>query len=302
MNFLSRLIKNPSKIITGLLKRTKNLWPDNQYIRLLYRFTMGESLDLRNPLKFTEKIQWLKLYNRRPEYTKMVDKDAVKGYVASKIGEKHIIPTIGIWDTVENIEWEKLPEKFVLKTTHGGGGGGVIVCNKENLNREEIQLKLKKALKGDIYKGYREWPYKNVPHRIIAEKYLSPYPNEELTDYKWYCFNGIPKYCQVIRDRHTQETIDFYDTDWNLMEFVGLNPNVKNGKTPVSKPKNLIEQIRIATELSKNIPFLRVDLYEVNDKVYFGELTFFPASGLGKFTPKEWDIKLGDLIDLKQVN
>ena len=276
--------------------------PDAAYLKLLYRFRMGHRLDLKNPQTFTEKLQWLKLYNRKPEYTKMVDKDAVKEYVANIIGEEYIIPTLGVWDKPEDIDWGSLPNQFVLKTTHGGGGGGVVICkDKTTFDKTTAIAKLKESMASDIYSGLREWPYKNVPKRIIAEKFMAPEKSpapKDLPDYKFFCFNGEPKYCQVIRDRHTKETIDFYDMDWNHMPFVGLNPVARNGLTPVARPGNLDEMKEICRKLADSKSFVRVDLYVIDDKTYFGELTLYPASGMGVFTPSEWNDKLGDWLTL----
>lgn len=276
--------------------------PDAPYLKLLYRFKMGHRLDLKNPQTFTEKIQWLKLYNRKPEYTKMVDKYAVKEYVANIIGEEYIIPTLGVWDKPEDIDWGSLPNQFVLKTTHGGGGGGVVICkDKTTFDKTTAIAKLKESMASDIYSGLREWPYKNVPKRIIAEKFMAPEKSpapKDLPDYKFFCFNGEPKYCQVIRDRNTKETIDFYDMDWNHMPFVGLNPVARNGHTPVARPGNLDEMKDLCRKLADSKTFVRVDLYVLDDKSYFGELTLYPASGMGVFTPEEWNGKLGDLLTL----
>lgn len=276
--------------------------PDTPYLKLLYRFKMGHRLDLKNPQTFTEKLQWLKLYNRKPEYTKMVDKYAVKEYVANIIGDEYIIPTLGVWDKPEDIDWDSLPNQFVLKTTHGGGGGGVVICkDKTTFDKTTAISKLKESMASDIYSGLREWPYKNVPKRIIAEKFMAPEKSpapKDLPDYKFFCFNGEPKYCQVIRDRHTKETIDFYDMDWNHMPFVGLNPVARNGLTPVARPGNLDEMKEICRKLADSKSFVRVDLYVIDDKSYFGELTLYPASGMGAFTPSEWNGKLGDLLAL----
>ena len=282
--------------------------PDKLYLSLRYRCIMGSWINWKNPHTFTEKLQWLKLYNRKPEYTTMVDKYAVKEYVAKKIGEEYIIPTLGVWDKPEDIDWDSLPNQFVLKTTHGGGGGGVVICkDKTTFDRASAIAKLKESMASDIYSGLREWPYKNVPKRIIAEKFMAPEKSpapKDLPDYKYFCFNGEPKYCQVIRDRHTKETIDFYDMEWNHQEFVGLLPPsniadaISNGLTPVARPKNLEEMKEICRKLSKDIPFVRVDLYVIDDKNYFGELTLYPASGMGVFTPEEWNDKLGDLLTL----
>lgn len=290
-----------ASIVTNFLR-----WlPDAPYLKLLYRFKMGHRLDLKSPKTFTEKIQWLKLYNRKPEYTTMVDKYAVKQYVANIIGEEYIIPTLGVWDKPEDVDWENLPNQFVLKTTHGGGGGGVVICRDKKIFDKNAAIdKLNESLSSDIYRGLREWPYKNVPKRIIAEKFMAPEKSsapKDLPDYKFFCFNGEPKYCQVIRDRHTKETIDFYDMDWNHMLFVGLNPLARNGLTPVARPGNLDEMKDICRKLADPKSFVRVDLYVIDDKSYFGELTLYPASGMGVFTPEEWNSKLGDLLTLPKA-
>lgn len=270
---------------------------DEKYLKKLFRLSMGKDLNLDNPQTFSEKLQWLKLYNRKPEFTKMVDKYAVKEYVASIIGDEYIIPTLGIWNKFDDIDFDALPKQFVLKTTHGGGSGGVVVCkDKANFNIEAARKKLNRSLKSDIYINYREWPYKDVEPRIIAEKYIEVAGHSDLPDYKFFCFNGEPKYCQVIRDRNTKETIDFYDMEWNQMPFVGLNPVANNGNTLVDKPEHLDTMISICKKLAKDIPFLRIDLYVVNHKEYFGEITFYPASGMGEFRPIEWNYKLGGLI------
>lgn len=277
---------------------------DAIYLFFLYRVKTGSFLNLKNPKSFREKIQWLKIYNRNPLYTNLVDKYEVKKYVADIIGDNYIIPTLGVWEKTTDIDWDSLPDKFVLKTTHYGGGDGIIICkNKEMLNKAESIDILNSTLKKTLYTYHREWPYKDVHRRIIAEEYIEDFdnPDMDLIDYKFFCFNGQPVYCQVIRNRRSKETIDFYDMDWNLMPFVGLNPTVSNGATSVPKPLLLEEMKDIASKLSVDIPFSRIDLYIVNNNIFFSEITFFPASGFGAFNPKEWDLKLGSLIDLRAV-
>lgn len=281
-----------------MLRNLNFLFSDKIYLQLMFRCKMGYKLDLSNPKSFSEKIQWLKLNNRNPLYTTLVDKYAVKNYVAKIIGEDHIIPILGVWNSAEKIDFDSLPNKFVLKTTNGGGGNVLVCKNKQTLNREASIKKMDMQLKQrSIYKTYREWPYKNVTPRIIAEKYMED-ENGELNDYKFFCFNGKPQYCQVIRDRFTKETIDFYDLEWNHMPFVGLNPVVENGLNPVEKPRCLKALIEACENLSKGIPFVRVDFFVINNQFYFGEMTFYPASGLGEFRPMEWNNRLGDLIKL----
>ena len=308
------LLHNPAKFCDSIVIRFFRWLPDKLYLSLRYRFTMGHWIDWKNPKTFTEKIQWLKIYNRKPEYTTMVDKYAVKQYVADRIGEEYVIPTLGVWNKPEDIDWNSLPNQFVLKTTHGGGGGGVVICkDKSTFDKRAAISKLNESLASDIYSNLREWPYKNVPRRIIAEKFMASQKSaapKDLPDYKFFCFNGEPKYCQVIRDRHTEETIDFYDMDWKHQEFVGLNPVARNGLTPVARngltpvarPEHLDDMAKICRKLAAEIPFVRVDLYVIDDKEYFGELTFYPASGFGVFTPEEWTKNFGSMLKLPNVN
>lgn len=285
-----------SSLIKRLSPYIKN---DSLYLRLLYFASQGIMLGLSTPKRFTEKIQWLKIHDRKPMYSNCVDKYEVKKYVGNLIGESYIIPTLGIWKNPEEIDWDSLPNSFVLKTTHGGGNNGVIICkNKNLLDKNQVVNKLKESLNYDIYKRYREWPYKNVHPQIIVEEYMHDNVDPELTDYKFFCFNGEPKYCQVIRDRRTKETIDFYDMEWKLMPFVGLNPNCKNGDIPVPKPEKLYEMTSICRTLSKSIPFVRIDMYLISNRIFFGEMTFYPGSGLGRFRPDSWDEKLGSLLEI----
>ena len=270
--------------------------PDKLYLSLRYRCRMGHWINWKNPKTFTEKIQWLKLYNRNQEYTKMVDKYAVKDYVAGIIGEDYIIPTLGVWDRPEDIDWDSLPEQFVLKTTHGGGGGGVVICKDKNtFDREQAVAKLSQSLNSDIYKSFREWPYKNVPRRIIAEKFMTNNKSElssELNDYKFFCFNGKVKFFKVDFGRFVEHHANYYSPEGELLEFgeQGLEPDPNY---PIELPANLREMISLAEKLSENEPFLRVDFYNVKGKIYFGELTFYPASGMSKWTTEEADVTIG---------
>ena len=299
------LIYNRLQFCDSLVKNFLSFLPDKPYLSLRYRCKMGHWIDWKNPKTFTEKLQWLKVYDYKPEYTQMVDKLTAKDYVAARIGEEYIIPTLGVWDKVEDIDWDSLPEQFVLKTTHGGGGCGVVVCSdKAKFDKAKAIRKLETSMRTNAGQTYRERPYLNVPRKIIAEKFMAERNADgkrvetDLPDYKFFCFNGEPKYCQVIRDRSTKETIDFYDMEWNLMPFVGLNPVAKNGTSPVAKPLHLDDMIEICRKLSENMKFSRIDLYVINDKEYFGEITLYPAAGFGEFTPEEWNKRLGDLIKL----
>lgn len=278
----------------------KNCIPDKIYLKIIYKRVLGKRLNLSNPQTFNEKIQWLKLYDRNPEYTTMVDKYEVKEYVADKIGEQYIIPTLGVWDRFDDIDFDKLPDQFVLKCTHDSGG--LVICrDKAKLDKIEAKRKIEASLKRNYYYPGREWPYKNVNPRIIAEEYMKDSETDELKDYKFFCFNGEPVYCQVISDRSTNETIDFFDMDWKHQEFTGLAlPHKLFSSHPVPVPVTFYQMINTAKKLSEKIPFVRVDFYEVNNKMYFGEVTFYPASGFGVFTPEQWNISLGQMIQLPE--
>lgn len=285
-------------IKTWILDYMLWLMPDKMYLKLKYWFVMRKKLDLSNPRTFNEKLQWLKLYNRKPEFTTMVDKYAVKEYVASKIGGGYIIPTLGVWDKPEDIAWDSLPSQFVLKTTHGGGNLGVVVVkDKSTVDRVLISQNLKKAMKLDLYKRNREWPYKNVSKRIIAEKFLEDKSTQELRDYKFFCFDGEVKALFVATDRQTREEpyFNFFDVDYNSLDLKQGHP--RNDNLPI-KPKTFEKMKEVAAVLSKGIPHVRVDLYEVNGDVYFGEMTFFHFGGIVPFEPEEWDYKFGEMIEL----
>lgn len=283
------------RIIQSLLIKMHFL-SDKKFLKILYMVRMNKKLDLTNPNTFTEKLQWLKIHDRKKNYTSMVDKYEVKKYVANIIGDNYIIPTIDVYDRFDEIDFEAMPQQFVMKCTHDSGGL-VIVRNKNELNICEARKKINKCLKRNFYYNFREWPYKDVRPRIIIEKYMQNSDEQELKDYKFYCFNGEPKYCQVIADRQVEETIDFYDMNWKHQAFNGLN-NCPMARKKHDKPKTFNKMKKFAKELSHGIAFVRVDFYEINDKLYFGEITFFPAGGFGEFSPKEWDKRLGDMINL----
>lgn len=287
-----------NRILLGILNRIAVLFPDKLFLKLKFRLMMREKLDLNCPKTFNQKLQWLKLYNRKPEYTNMVDKYAVKEYVANIIGEEHIIPTLGVWNSVDEIDWDVLPNQFVLKTTHGGGGGGVVICkNKANFDRDAACQILKKSMKDNIYITQREWPYKNVQKRIIAEEYMIDESGYELKDYKFFCFNGKVECFKVDFDRFTSHKANYYNRDATLLPFWETVCPADHSKT-FDKPKNFNKMIEYVETLSKDIPFVRIDFYNINGKIYFGEITFFPAAGFGKFEPKEWDMILGNYLSL----
>lgn len=298
MNKIVKYIKRPSNILLYLMNKNFFKWiPDEKYITIKYKLEMNQKLNLKEPKTFNEKLQWLKLYDRKPEYTKMVDKYEAKKYVADIIGEEYIIPTLGVWDKFEDIDFTKLPNQFVLKPTHASGN--VFICkNKDEIDYKKLKKTVQKWLKRNYYLVHREWPYKNVKPRIIAEQYMATYKQKELIDYKFFCFNGEPKFLYVSEglSNHENARISFVNMNYEKTEFYRKDYRPFD-KLP-NKPTNFDKMKELSKELSKNIPFIRVDFYEVNGQVYFGELTFFPCSGFIPFEPEEWDRKLGDMLKL----
>ena len=300
MNILVRRIKHlftqPKKSLANLIVSTQSLWPDKLYLSILFWCRMGKKIDWASPQTYSEKLQWLKLYNRDPKYTVMVDKAAVKDYVASIIGKEYIIPTLAIWDKTSEIEWDSLPEKFVLKCTHDSGG--VVICkDKNNFDRQNAIQKIDKALKSNYYYLHREWPYINVPRRIIAEQYMED-GFGELRDYKWFCFDGEVKALFIATDRSKGDhatRFDFFDENFNHLPFTNGHPNAD---VQPEKPKMFEEMKALAAKLSKGIPHVRIDFYEVGTKIYFGEMTFFHWSGFMPYDPEEWDYKFGSWLKL----
>ncbi|MBQ3536168.1 MAG: glycosyl transferase [Alistipes sp.] len=291
------LIHNPRKLVAAGLVRIAKLFPDELYLKLLFRLRMGYKLNLDNPQTFCEKLQWLKLHNRKPEYTQMVDKYDAKRYVADIIGEEYIIPTIGVWDRVEDIDFDKLPNQFVLKCTHDSGG--IVICkDKSQLDIAATKKLLRRGLKKNYYWQNREWPYKNITPRIICEQYMVDESGYELKDYKWFCFDGVAKALFIATDRGVkgEETkFDFYDTEFNHLPFTNGHPNASK---EIKKPAGFEQMKQLASQLSKGQPHLRVDFYDINGKIYFGELTFYHWSGTMPFDPMEWDYTFGSWINL----
>lgn len=278
----------------GFLK----MMPDEKYLRKAYRLNMGRELNLEHPQTYTEKLQWLKLYDHRPEYSQMVDKYGVKRYVAEKIGEEYIIPLFGVWERAEDIDFDVLPQKFVLKTTHDSGG--IVVCkDKNSLNIPEVRKQLNYFVSRDYYEIKREWPYKNVKPRIIAEKYMEDSHYQELRDYKFFTFGGEAKVLYIAQGRGKGEptVADFFDMNFNHLPFT-IDHDI--AAVAPQRPEKFEEMKQLAAELSQGTPQLRVDFYEVDGKVYFGEMTFFHCSGLNPFHPEEWDRIFGDWVQLPE--
>ena len=278
-----------------------NNWSDEKFLKKKFKLIFGRELDLQNPQTFNEKMQWLKLYDRKPIYTTMVDKYEVKKYVADIIGEEYIIPTFGVWDRFEDIDFDKLPNQFVLKCTHDSGG--LVICrDKAKFNYKAAKRKINKSLKRNYFWQGREWPYKNVKPRIIAEKYMEDKQSPELIDYKFYCFNGEPRflYVSVGLEEHSTARISFVTFDWQFAPF--YREDFQPFDTLPARPKNFNKMMEIAKKLSKGHTFLRVDLYEIEQQVYFSELTFHPSSGFMPFYPPEWNKKIGDWLILPNKN
>lgn len=275
---------------------------DEALLNRKYEAIFGKRLNLDNPQTFNEKLQWLKLYDRNPEYTIMVDKYKVRDYIKEKIGEEYLIPLIGVWDNPDDIDFDALPDKFVLKCNHNSGLGMCICKDKSKLNIENVKSELKKGLAQDYYLTGREWPYKNVPRKIIAEKYMTDTSDSsDFTDYKFFCFNGYVDCVMVCLERSSGDTkFYFFNRNWNLKRLNTRGKNAPDGFT-ISKPSQMDKMFEIAAKLSKGLPFVRIDLYQSNDHIYFGEITFFPDSGFDANLLPETDKYFGNLIHLEDV-
>lgn len=276
-----------------LFRKFGRFLPDAIYLRKRYEQVMGRKLDLKNPTLFTEKIQWLKLHDRNPLYHNLVDKFEVKKYVSDLLGPELVIPTLGVLDSVSDIDWNALPDQFVLKCTHDSGSA-VICRDKCSLDRNSVTDLLNRALSTDFYKGRdREWVYKGVKPRILAEALLPGDP----CDYKFFCFDGEPRFFKVDFDRFSDHRANYYSLDGELLPFSERHyPRDPDRK--VELPPAICEMTEYARKLSSGIKFVRVDFYYVEGHVYFGEMTFYPYSGLGPFDPLEADKQIGSLIHL----
>ncbi len=282
-----------------------NWLPDKAYIKISYFFTTKRKLNLKAPKSFNEKLQWLKLYDRKPLYTDMVDKYEAKRIVAEKIGEQYVIPTLGVWNSFDEIDFDSLPDSFVLKCTHDSGG--IVICrDKSKLDIDKARKKIEISLKSNYYYHGREWPYKDVKPRIIVEKYMEDNSTEGmeddlgkgLTDYKFYCFDGKMELLYVSRglEDHKTAKISFVTKDYE-QSHIGRSDYRPFDVLP-KKPKNFDEMIALCEKFSKGFPFLRVDFYEINNQIYFSEFTFTPCSGLMPFLNYEQDLELGEKIKL----
>lgn len=276
---------------------------DEKYLKAIYFVNTGQELNLEHPKSFNEKLQWLKLYDRKPLYNILVDKYEVKKHVATLIGEQYIIPTLGIWNKYEEIDFNKLPEKFVLKCTHDSGS--CIICNnKLMLDLKKVKEKITRSMSTNPFYATREWPYKDVKPRIIAEELLIDASDRIVPpDYKFFCFAGEPKIVMTVDGGHDDETNvvrRMYDMDWNLLN-VGLRGK-ETVKVVEEKPSVFNEMYQLAQKLSKGFIHIRVDFYCIENRIYFGEMTFYHMSGYEIFEPDSWNVKLGEYINLFPEN
>ena len=295
MKKIFKVFKNPKLIFMRLLSfKISKFIPDKTYLKMKFYLRIGHKLNLKNPLTFNEKLQWLKLYDRNPRYTNLVDKFEVRKYIEKTIGSDYLIPLLGVYESFEEIDFDKLPEQFVLKPTHTSGD--VFICtDKTKINHSELKSEINRWMKREYFWIHREWPYKNVVPKIICEKYMVDESGTGLKDYKFFCFDGTPKAMFVATNRGIDTRFDFFDLDFNHLPFM---QHYKNNGQKLNKPVGFEEMIDLAQALSQDIPHVRVDFYNINGKIYFGELTFYHFSGFEKFEPAEYDLKFGSYLKL----
>ena len=282
-----------------LFRKLSRLIPDRIYLQIVYFRHFKKFIDFDNPKTFNEKIQWLKLNYRKEEYTNLVDKYRVKQYITKLIGEEYVIPTLGVWKNVDDIDFKSLPEKFVLKCNNDSGG--IVICkNKKDFDEVKAKSFLKERLKNNGYWYGREWPYKNVKPCIIAEKYMEDSISKDLKDHKFFCFNGSMEFFDIDIDRFIEHRSNYYDRNGNFLPF-GKTYCPPDYTKKIEMPKNLDKMIELAETISHNTVLSRIDFYEIDGQVYFGEITFYPGSGFSPFTDEKWDYKLGDMIDLPNI-
>ena len=268
--------------------------PTKPYLKMVYKIKTGRKLNLKKPTGFNEKLNWLKVNDIHPEYTDLVDKIKVRDYVKSKLGKDICFPLLGQWDRYEDIDFNSLPEQFVLKCNHDSGSVKIIK-NKEEINHKELSSFFKSRLKINPYVIGREYPYKDVKPQIMAEKYMVPDGLKDIEDYKFFCFNGKPEIMFIATERSADCKFDFFDMGFNHLDIVNIHPQ---SEKQIEKPHLFDEMKDIASKLSENMKFARIDLYEIDGEIYFGEYTFFHAGGFYLFEPEEWEIKLGDWIEI----
>ena len=300
MGILKELICHPQSLLGIIVRHTPiGKWmSDEQFVKCDFYSKMGKWPDLKNPITFSEKIQWMKLHDKHSEYTQLVDKAEVKAYVENAtLGAVKIIPTLGVWDSFEEINFETLPDQFVLKCTHDSQST-IIVKDKKTFEKEAARKKLNKCLKRNFFWITREYPYKDAKPRIIAEQYMEDESGKGLKDYKFFCFNGEPKMMFVATGRPINTCFDFFDMDFNHLDIRQGHPNATQ---TIIKPEGWENMKKYAAQLSKGFPHVRVDFYDINGDIYFGELTFFHFSGNIPFDPEEWDYKIGEWLSLPKA-
>ena len=273
--------------------------PDKIYLNLFYFSTTGRFINFKNPKGFNEKQQWLKVNDRRPEYTKLVDKLAVREHIDSVLGEGHLFPLLGKWESFDDVDFSTLPNQFVLKCNHDSGSTKVIK-DKSALTQkdfDEMKIFFSRRLSHDFFYAGREYPYKGIKPCIIAEQLMvdEKNPEKSIEDYKFFCFNGVPKVMFVATDRSIDCRFDFFDMEFNHLDIFNIHPNADK---PIKKPELFDEMKDIAAKLSQGMKFVRIDLYELNGRIYFGEYTFFHGGGFQLFSPPKWERKLGDWLDI----
>ena len=271
--------------------------PTKPYLKMVYKIKTGKKLNLKNPVGFNEKLNWLKVNDVHPEYTDYADKIKVREIVKEKIGEDICFPLLGQWDRYEDIDFDSLPDQFVLKCNHDSASVNA-VNDKSKINHKALKKFYKGRLKLNVYTIGREYPYKNIKPKIIAEKYMTPEGESDIKDYKFFCFNGKPEIMFIATDRSIDCKFDFFDMDFNHLDIENIHP--QSGKT-IEKPALFEEMKAMAEKLAEGMKFVRIDLYEIEGKIYFGEFTFFHGGGFWLFNPPEWEKKLGDMITLPEI-
>lgn len=300
-NAFHSLIHNPKHFIAAILYRIGGFLPDKTYLKWVYYLETGNHLNLDNPRRYNEKLQWLKIFYRNPFWTQLVDKYAVKKIVSDLVGEQYVAPVLGVWNRAEDIEWNKLPNQFVLKTNHDGGNNGVFIYKeKSEIDKAKWIKQINQSLKRDTSKASREWPYKDVKRCVFAEQYLED-ATGELRDYKFFCFDGVVKYLFIATERQSGGEVKFnyFDADFNALNLVQKHPM---SDKPIEKPAMFEQMKALAAKLSEGLPEVRVDLYEVDGRIYFGEYTFFHHDAIIPFHPDKWDFIWGEQIHLPERN
>ena len=300
LDLIRKIHKTPAAVFFAFSSlHLLNWMPDRLYLSAMWRARFGKKLNWKHPRSFNEKLQWLKANDHNPAYPGLVDKFAVRRFVADAIGEEYLIPLAGgPWNSFDEIDFDQLPDRFVLKCTHDSGG--VVVCrDKAALDRKAARQKIEASLHRNYYWGGREWPYQNIRPRIIAEQYMENGSDGELKDYKFMMFGGEHRCAFVCSNRFagSELNVTFFDPDWNRLPF---ERHYHSDPGELSRPAQYEEMVRVAERLSAGLPFARIDFYEINGRVYFGEITLYPGSGLEEFHPVEWDDVLGSWIDLKR--